>query len=286
MRKKLLNYMEQQTDAVLQGACQRHSVRVFVKTRIADVLPIENSGVSNDLYSFALKGHFDFVVVGVDMKALFVVEFNGPSHLDQGQRIRDLKKKELCDLFQLPVLQVDAEYINRKYRNLQLLTWFVEVWFANEAFQQLQREGQIPLDEPYDPSFFVTIPGLTGQFPLCLSAEPHSKIQRFCEQGKCLDFRPAEIIGDADGSYHALACLRVSEQEGVWVRIALRNQTFPASSFRLIQEITAFHIIDKVEDVLDDKDSPVSIEEIKRATQEFSRSVQNPRHVGLGWLPE
>jgi hypothetical protein len=284
MRKKLLNYMEQQTDAVLQETCQRHSVRVFVKPRIADVLPIENSGISDELYSYALKGHFDFVVVGSDMTALFVVEFDGPSHQGHVQQLRDLKKKDLCHRFTLPNLQIDAEHINRKYRNLHLLTWFVEVWFANEVFQLAQKEGQVPLDEPYDPSFFISIPGLKGRFPLWLSAEPTSKIQQLFQQGRCVDFAPAEIVGDVDDAFCAFACLRISEREGVWVRTALRNQRFPASSFRLIQEIIPFHLIDKIQDVLDEKDSPVLIESIRRAAQEFSDSVHNPTHIGLMWL--
>lgn len=288
MRKKLLSYMEQRTDAVLQETCQRHSARVFAKPRIADVLPVENSGISDDLFSFALKGHFDFVVSGSDLTALFVIEFDGPTHKDAVQRLRDSKKNQLCERFELPILRIGADYINRRYRNLHLLTWFVEVWFAKQAFEQMQREGEISFYEPFDPSFFLSIPGLKGRFPLWLSAEPLSKIRRLWSQGGCLDFLPTSIIGeDEDGYSHAFGCLRLSEWGGVCGRIALRNQKFPASSSMLIHELAALGVCDKVQDVLDGTDGIMPLQQIIEAVNTFSSSIRNPRQVGLSmWLPE
>jgi hypothetical protein len=283
MRKKPLNLMEQQTDAVLQEAAQRHSVRVFAKPRVADVLPIDNSGISNELYSFALKSHFDFVVAGADLTGLFVVEFDGPAHQDEVQRQRDTKKGQLCDRFRLPILRIGAEHVNHRYRNLHLLTWFIEVWFALEAFEEAQASGQLPPDEPFDPWFFVTIPGLQGRFPLWLSAEPRSKLQRLWQQGKCLDFAPAKIVGGYGGdTLHAFGCIRLNEAEGVWTRTSLRNQAFPASSFELVQELVAFQVFDKVQDVVEGVDAPTAIPEIRRAATEFAAEVQRPIHTG--WL--
>jgi hypothetical protein len=76
------------------------------------------------------------------------------------------------------------------------------VWFLAEAFERAHSSGQISPDEPFDPWAFLIIPGLKGRFPLWLSAEPRSKLQRLQQQGKCLDFAPAEIVGGLD-SYPA-----------------------------------------------------------------------------------
>ncbi len=38
-------------------------------------------------YSYALKAHFDFVVVRDDTLALFAVEFDGPQHTHQTQQL-------------------------------------------------------------------------------------------------------------------------------------------------------------------------------------------------------
>jgi hypothetical protein len=251
------------------------------------VLPIDNSGISNELYSFALKSHFDFVVAGSDLTGLFAVEFDGLTHQSELQQQRDSKKRLLCERFQFPVLRIGAEHINRRYRNLHILTWFIEVWFAAEAFQQAQSSGEISPDEPFDPSFFITIPGLEGRFPLWLSAEPRSKLQRLWHQGKCLDFAPAEIVGECGSdTLHAFGCIRLNEAEGVWTQTVLRNQAFPASSFELVQELIAFQVYDKVRDVIEGTDAPVSVTEVKRAAKEFAAGVEWPMHMGLVWLSD
>jgi hypothetical protein len=61
MLKLLLNYSEAHTDESLRAVCDAYGARVFPKVRVADVLPIEHSGISDDLYRYALQGHFDFV---------------------------------------------------------------------------------------------------------------------------------------------------------------------------------------------------------------------------------
>src|SRR5262249_18429036 len=187
-----------------------------------------------------------------------------------------------------PMLRIGAEHINRRYRGLHLLTWFIEVWFAAEAFEQAQSSGQLPPDEQFEPSFFLTIPGLKGEFPLWLSAEPRSKIQRLWELGKCLDFSPGESVGvDDGGTLRGFGCLRLNEAQGVWTQAAIRNQTFPASSFQLIQELIAYQVFDKVQDVIEGTEAPASIAEVRQAAREFAASVQRRMHRGiLGWLSD
>src|SRR6185503_17574285 len=77
MHKRLLNKSESVVDHKLAAVCKEWSARVHNKVRIADVLFIEDSGISGNDYSFALKSHFDFVVTDADYLPLFAVEFDG-----------------------------------------------------------------------------------------------------------------------------------------------------------------------------------------------------------------
>jgi len=58
-RKRILvNQYEEAVDAALIESASRCNVRVFPKVRIADTLDIQQSGLTNDEYSYALKAHF------------------------------------------------------------------------------------------------------------------------------------------------------------------------------------------------------------------------------------
>jgi hypothetical protein len=59
--KKVLNLHEEAVSQRLRAICDEHGASVYVKVRVADVLPIENSGISHEEYAYALKSHFDFV---------------------------------------------------------------------------------------------------------------------------------------------------------------------------------------------------------------------------------
>jgi hypothetical protein len=287
MLKKLLNYSEQLTDQILKEACERNSARVFVKLRVADVLQINNSGISDDLFSFALMAHFDFVVAGPEQTALFVVEFDGPTHQDATQRDRDGKKDQLCEHFHLPILRINSEYINRKYRNLDLLTWFVEVWFAARDFEKAQEEGIAPLDEPFDPMMFLSIPGLRGRFPLWLSVEPRIKLQHLRDQKRCLDYVPAFLVGrDNHGSYRGMGCLRVNKSQGVQVFTAMRNHQFPVPTCEALEEIIVFQVHQKVQDVIDGLEAPMTVEAIKDSAKHFSACYRDTFGCRMSWLNE
>jgi uncharacterized protein DUF2726 len=66
MLKRLLNQSEKETYTILGQLTGEWGAHTFPKVRLADVLPIESSGISNDLYGFALQSHFDFVVTDYD----------------------------------------------------------------------------------------------------------------------------------------------------------------------------------------------------------------------------
>jgi hypothetical protein len=80
MFKRLLTVPEERTYDRLGEVCSRNGARLFPKARLADVLPIDHSGLSNQLFAFALRSHFDFVIADYNHMPLFSVEFDGQSH--------------------------------------------------------------------------------------------------------------------------------------------------------------------------------------------------------------
>ena len=133
MLKKLLNLPERITYERLREACARHKAEVYAKVRVADVLPIDRSGVSQELYEFALQAHYDFVVTGVEQDPLFAVEFDGSQHAEPLQAERDSKKDELSRRFSLPVLWVKAEDLQPTESQLDRLTEVVKQRLEDHA---------------------------------------------------------------------------------------------------------------------------------------------------------
>lgn len=213
------------------------------KVRVADVLKIESSGISDEQYHFALTSHFDFVVTDDHLMPLFAVEFDGPSHSSDEQRRRDSLKNKLCESFKLPLLRVNGRYLERKYRGLDLLTWFIEVWFIERMLYQAQKDGRFPEDEPVMASLAYSISGYDNRFPLWLSCEPLARIRQLHEEGKCRGRTPSVIVSvDENGTYRAISWLRVTAQEGILIRTSMRAQQFPIVLSEALEEITSFQI--------------------------------------------
>lgn len=76
---RLLNYSESKTHTKLHEVCKKYASIVYVKVRVADVLPVNECALKKDLFRFALQSHFDFVVVNESFEPQFAVEFDGPS---------------------------------------------------------------------------------------------------------------------------------------------------------------------------------------------------------------
>jgi hypothetical protein len=127
--KLLVNNYEKITHDKLAAACRAESARVCPKVRVKDALPIERSGVSGEHFRYALQSHFDFVVTDKDSNVLFAVEFDGPLHDSLDAERRDRIKNELYDRFSLPLLRVNANHLQRRFRQWDLLSYFVETWF-------------------------------------------------------------------------------------------------------------------------------------------------------------
>jgi hypothetical protein len=83
--RPVVNFSEAVTKQRLQGVAARHGAEVCIKVWVADVLPINGSGISNDLFGYGMCAHFDNVVVDDRHLPLFAVEFDGPHHTTDAQ---------------------------------------------------------------------------------------------------------------------------------------------------------------------------------------------------------
>lgn len=162
----LLNGGERAADHALREALDSHGLQLNVKVRTASILPIDNSGIDDEDFGFALRAEFDFVVSkGETRLPEFVVEFDGARHIHDPKTIaRDRRKERLCARFDLPLLRIGVEALNRP-RKETILAWLIDVYYLAEEFDRLQAEGTIAPDEPfmYFSIFDATSDGHLGQ---------------------------------------------------------------------------------------------------------------------------
>lgn len=91
----MLNGGEVRADQALREALDAHRLHLDVKVRAASILPIDNSGISDEDFSYALRSEFDFVVSNGPARAPeFVVEFDGARHLTDPETIARDRLKE------------------------------------------------------------------------------------------------------------------------------------------------------------------------------------------------
>jgi hypothetical protein len=264
--KRLLNYSEEKTNSVLKPLTEEWGAHTFPKVRIADVLPIEKSGIDDESYSFALKAHFDFVVTNEDLRPLFAVEFNGDMHETEVQQHRDALKDGLCERFELPILRINARYIDRQFRQMDLLSWFVQYWFAQRAIDEAYEAGQIPPYEYVDPNFMLTLPGTKQRFPLWLAAQVRTEFHKFREQRRCLDPGPSCFVGSekTTGITRAIAYMAVSEEDGLLSETAMRVQRFNVPCSELLESIAEHQIFDEFVRLENQSRAADSLEDICR----------------------
>lgn len=154
MLKQILNLPESVTDQRLREICGDFDAAVYPKVRVADVLPIENSGIDNEQYRYALQAHFDFVVADSNAHPLFVVEFDGSSHLEPDAKRRDSLKNALCERFNVPLLRINRRYLSNRFSDWDLLRWFATVFFVKRSWDEDVESGHIPPENSvFDPAF-------------------------------------------------------------------------------------------------------------------------------------
>jgi hypothetical protein len=267
----ILNHSERLTHDRLCKVAQSQGARVFAKVRIRDVLPIDNSGISAIEYRFALQSHFDFIVTDAVDVPLFAVEFDGPTHSADRQLLRDTRKNDLCQRFELPLLRINANYLKRQYRKLDLLSWFAECWFVSKAFDEAHENGSIPWDEPFDPAWITRLGGYDDPFPLCLCHSEKNAIRDLCDSGTIRDASPSTFIGvDQSENFFCYAFLRISKTECVYVTTGMRNQMFPIPPTEVLDQIAVCDLYKKLTQTLAGKRPPCKNSDIDRLVSEYT----------------
>lgn len=269
MLKKVLNSYEETTYLRLREVCEEFGACVYAKVRLADILPIEGSGISQREYRFALQAHFDFVLTDINHYPLFVVEFDGNTHLANAQRVRDQIKDRLCQQFALPLLRVNSRYLLKTYGGMDLLSWFIKVWFVQKDFEEAQDLGHIEAHEVYDP-FLIMSDKDNHPFPLVLSHTAQREIRALFKAGRCKHPTPSAVFGlDADRNYHALAWLRLDDTNTVCVESAMQCQQFQSWMRDALQEVVFCELYQAVQLVLQGERRPTKFQHLKSKAASF-----------------
>jgi very-short-patch-repair endonuclease len=241
---------------------------VCPKVRVADVLPIEGSGIDSDTFKYALQAHFDFVVTDATHTPVFAVEFDGPGHRDDDDQIaRDLKKNSLCARFAFPLLRINDNYVSRLYNQRTLLVWIVEVYELQKAFAEAQDRGAIPLDEPFDPMLFITSGDSKETFPFWIGRRARLRLLELAKSGAIPHAVTSGILWfDDDGTVRGLEFLEVSESMAIVHRTAMRPQLFPINFAALLSELLVIFLVERLETWLSTK---VGAEPLDRVQAEY-----------------
>lgn len=168
--KALLNRGENAVLGIAESVCSETGTKVFAKVRIADVVQIDGSGISNDLYRYALSAHFD-VLVAKDNEAFLAIEFDGSGHDPRN----DLKKAKLCDYFHVPMVRVRENHLKAQVLGDTAVAFLIWQLSCVDAF--IEQCGDDPY-EPYDPAWFRSIPGKDRQFPFMYTQRWRGKLVR------------------------------------------------------------------------------------------------------------
>ncbi len=186
LKRLLVNLHEQAADKVLRGAVAQCDGRVFPKVRVADVLSIDRSGVSDEEYRYALRAHFDFLVASAEGDPHFAVEFDEPYHrISAAAKRRDAIKDALCRRFELPLLRVGAQELTR-YDQFTVLGWLAEAWFLHRWYEQEKAAGRIDYYDSFSPIFFYrTLPDGREDHPWDLGWEARRLIAAAWRKGQC-----------------------------------------------------------------------------------------------------
>ena len=155
--KKLFTTGERAVYSIAQELAAPIGVEALAKVRIADLVEIANSGIGNAEYAFALRAHFDVVIVR-DNLPILAIEFDGPAHDPKHDHV----KNALAERFKLPLVRVDLTHLNSRNFDDTAVHFLVHQLFAVDDFHK--EFGENPY-EIYDPSFFITAPGKKGSWP-------------------------------------------------------------------------------------------------------------------------
>lgn len=148
--KQILNLREAAVDHLLGEYARDNGYRLMLKTRLRDVIDVDDMALTERERNFAFTSHLDFVAADTTTNLpVLAVEYDGAQHWnDPKQRQRDATKDRLCEAAGLDLLRIDSLY-TRKAGRWRVLGYILEMHEAGKAFAEAQAQGIIPWDEPF-----------------------------------------------------------------------------------------------------------------------------------------
>ncbi|MCY8267083.1 hypothetical protein MOC48_12055, partial [Bacillus haynesii] len=196
-------------------------------------------------------------------------------HRTETQKFRDEIKNRLVKRFDLPLLRINSLYLEEKYRNLDLLSWCVEVWFLAEYFYEAQENGIVPYDEPFSPESIFSLSGNEKKFPFFLSFDIRNEIRKLSEKKQIKSLIPNAWIGtDNNGNYYGISWLYIDNETGVFTTSGIKGQRFPVSESELLEEIMIFDLYEQLLGFFNNKRRSVSNREIFKRINEFEKKYR------------
>jgi hypothetical protein len=208
---------------------------------------------------------------------LFSVEYDGPQHKTDSRQIqRDLMKNGICEQSNHPLLRINSRYLDRDFRGLDLLSYFVDVWFLQEAFDEAQRSGSVPYDEPFDPAFIYSNGTDDGKrWPYWLSIDLQNNIRELYEQKKVDQMVPSHWVGvDNRGDYRCLSWLALPKDRAIYTTTGMRNQNLPVVVSDVLGMIGVFDVFERLQLYLRGEGIGVSRSELNDKIVYFERTLQ------------
>jgi hypothetical protein len=243
------NENERYTGEELEKYTEGQDAEVFKKVRVADVLEIEGSGISDQLYSYALKAHFDFVVAqGSDGYPKFAVEFDEFHHRTDPDTIeRDRKKENIYHELGLPLFRITREHLEELgigedpefstsfgsmfYKHYSsTIGWLTDMWFTREAFFEAKEQGKLPYDAVWSSA------GVQGP-----DAGLYSHIGTAYKKGAVLQKLPTDYIAQRDPrDAEVVTAIPLPEDEVVYGHSRCKTVGYSQDSFpRDVARLTA-----------------------------------------------
>jgi len=201
--KKILTNGERVVHSTAQELASQLGMQAFGKIRIADVIEIDKSGIPDDLYSYALRAHFDTVLVR-DNLARMAIEFDGPGH----DARHDAKKAALCDLFGPPLVRVRMGHLTARNFEDNAVSFLIHQLECVDHF--IENYGNDPY-EPYDPAWFSSVPGKDRTWPFAYADRWRGRLVKRLKEN-------AHKFDDALRSLYANGLVNLCAIEAVFVK--------------------------------------------------------------------
>lgn len=248
--------------ADLEAATTARGLQVRVKMRLADVVDVERSGLSNQDYSYALRAHLDFVV-SRDGRALFAAEFDGEQHdHDPSNQARDDAKDRICERLGLPLVRFDQEVPGRSLGATSIVDWLIEYFLRGEAIEAYQRAGGAP-GEMLDPRFSVELVDGRVTFPLDPSMKLRVDLLSRYRKGQIASMAPTIIVWETGRRVHAVSDIEVKPGTFLCAHVSIRDFSFgPVPACELAEQMALAQVMRRLDGWLQGQTKPRSWQDL------------------------